>query len=346
MTTEKGHAPVPEPLFARVDPAAAGMDPTAVAESLAFARRSGGYAVQIYRGGHLVGGYGLTGVRLPLASSSKGVAAVVVGRAIALGLFGIDDPIGEFFPDADAAHQAITVRQILTQSTGLHFRWRSDAPAIVAGDQVRHTLASPFDFEPGTTFQYAQAVLALLSKIIEVSSGADFQDFVQNELMDPIGITRARWKWRRDRRGNTNIAAGLSMRPDDLARIGHLLLREGRWQNKQLIDADYVRQARQPSETNGGYGFLMWVNAGDTYQSVEIPTKTYTHPVFPTNPRDTYAFSGSLGQFLVVIPSHDLVIVRLGVPTRLDLGPQAFLTGTANPDNGELFRRIANAVTV
>ncbi|MFC9440092.1 serine hydrolase domain-containing protein [Nocardia sp. NPDC057030] len=331
----------------RADPAAAGLDPAALTDAIDFGTAKGGYAIQVYRHGCLVGDRTGTGnLPAPLASSSKGVASVAVGRAITLGYFGLDDPLGKFFPRADAAHAALTVRQVLNQTTGLRFTWAADIAGI-ATDEVLQSLETPPAFEPGTTFQYAQAVLALLPKIVEIATGMDFQDFVQREVMQPLGIARDQWVWLRDRSGNTAVNGGLAMRADDLARLGLLLLHEGRWGAAQLIDPDYIRQARQPTDANGGYGFLFWLNAGDSYKTATVPTaKVFDHRMFPGAPRDLYAFVGALGQFNVVIPSRDMVIVRLGVPGGIDPGNvQTSLAAESNPDNKEFVRRVVAAVT-
>ncbi|WP_306362855.1 serine hydrolase [Nocardia sp. CC227C] len=333
-------------LFERRDPAMTGMDPAAVDDALEFGARAGGYALQIYRHGCLVGDRTPTGnLPLPLASATKGIASMVFGRAISMGYFTVDDTLGTFFPQADPEHAALTVRQVLNQNTGLRFSWPTDVAGLYT-DAAAQTLAQPFDHEPGTTFQYAQNVIVLLVQIVETTTGLDFQDFAQRELFGPVGIDRPNWVWLRDRSGNTAVNGGLAMRPADLGRLGRLLLQEGRWQDRRIIDADYLRQARTPSDTNGGYGFLFWLNAGDSYRGTEVPVaNTYDHPVFPGSPRDLYTLEGALGQFVTIVPSRDLVIVRLGIPTRLDFtNPIALLTGSGNPDNAELFRRVTAAV--
>ncbi|MEV0336488.1 serine hydrolase [Nocardia sp. NPDC050717] len=330
----------------RAAPEQVGMDDAAVAEALRFGAQARAHAIQIYRHGCLVGDYGVTGdAPMPLFSASKGVTAVAVGRAVTLGYFGIDDPLGTFFPAADAEHAAITVRQVLNQTTGLHFSWPADI-ATMATDAIGRTLASPARFAPGTTFQYAQAVLSLLPKIIEITTGMDFQDFVDAEVLSPLGIDRGDWVWSRDRAGTTSVAGGLAMRPADLARIGQMLLREGTWGGQRLIDREFLRQAVTPTAANGGYGFLWWLNAGETYRGVNVPMPVeYPHRLFPGLPHDAYAFSGALGQFLVVVPSRDMVIVRLGVPATIDPDNiTGFLTGTSNPDNRLLFHRVVAAV--
>ncbi|MFI9503060.1 serine hydrolase domain-containing protein [Nocardia sp. NPDC052566] len=339
-------APAAGQLPGRADPAASGFDPAALADAIDFGAAKGAYAIQVFRHGCLVGDRTGTGnLPLPLASATKGVASVAVGRAITLGRFGLDDPLGKFFPRADPAHAALTVRQVLNQTTGLRFTWAADIAGI-ATDEVLQSLNTPIAFEPGTTFQYSQAVLALLPKIIEISTGLDFQDFVQREVMQPLGIARDQWLWLRDRSGNTAVNGGLAMRADDMARFGLLMLNEGRWGDTQLIDPDYIRQARQPTAANGGYGFLFWLNAGDSYKTATVPTaKVFQHPMFPGAPRDLYAFVGALGQFTVVVPSRDLVIVRLGVPGGIDPGNvQTSLAAESNPDNKEFLRRVVAAV--
>ncbi|WP_174188416.1 serine hydrolase domain-containing protein [Nocardia barduliensis] len=330
----------------RRDPTDVGMDSGAVAEAVRFGADRAAHAVQIYRHGCLVGEHNPTGnAPLPLASGSKGVASVAVGRAVTLGYFGVDDPIGRFFPEADPNHARLTVRQVLNQTTGLHFSWPADIAALTTG-AVAQTLAAPVEREPGTTSLYAQNVLALLAEIIERTTGLDFQDFVQREVMAPLGIERDHWVWLRDRSGTTAVNGGLAMRPADLARIGRMLVQDGRWDGRQLIGRDYLRAATEPTAANGGYGFLWWLNAGDTYHGVNVPqAREYDHPVFPGLPRDVYAFSGALGQFLVMVPSRDMVIVRLGVPTSIDpANPIGFLTGTSNPENRDLFRKAIDAV--
>ncbi|WP_066907306.1 serine hydrolase domain-containing protein [Millisia brevis] len=324
-----------------------GMDGAAVADAIDFGMSTGANTVQVYRHGCLVDGRAQFGdAPLPLASASKGVAAVAVGRAITLGYFDVDDTLGTFFPEADAEHAALTIRQVLNQTTGLRFTWPSDGAGVVT-DQISQTLHAPVDYPAGTTFQYAQNVLAVLPEIIARTTGRDFLEFVQQELFDPLGIARDHWVWVRDRSGNVAINGGLAMRPADLARLGQLLLRNGSWADRQLIDPEYIREGSTGTEANEAYGFLWWTNSGETYRSAGAPIpEVIDQPFWVGSPRDMYMFSGAFGQFVVVVPSRDMVIVRLGGPSRNDPATVAgILTGTTNPDFKELFRRLTAAVT-
>lgn len=338
--------PAPGQTIPRATPEDVRMDPVKLTDAIDFGTRAGGVAVQVYRHGCLIGDRTPTGnLPLPLASATKGVTAMIVGRAVTQGYFGVDDPLSRFFPQADAAHADLTVRQVLTQTTGLHFSWPADLAGLQT-DSVLQTLAAPAEHAPDSTFQYAQNVIALLSEIIKRTTGSDFQDYAQRELFQPLGIERGNWIWLRDRSGNTAVNGGLAMRPDDLARLGRLMLQQGRWAAHQLIDADYIAQATTGTAANPGYGFLTWLNSGDTYKGTEVPTAiAYDRPQFPGAPRDMYSFEGALGQFVTVIPSRDMVVIRMGIPLRIDLSnPVGMLTGSGNPDNKELYQRIAAAV--
>ncbi|MGV9411517.1 serine hydrolase domain-containing protein [Nocardia sp. NPDC003693] len=337
--------------FVRAAPESLGVDPARLADALSFGAQRGGFAIQVYRHGCLISDHALNDALAavtptPLASSSKGVAAVAIGRAITLGAFALDDPLAKFFPEADADHGALTVRQVLNQTTGLRFSWGTDIAAL-ATDEVADALNRPFDFEPGTTFQYSQSVLALLPRIVEITTGQDFQDFVQQQVMAPLGIARDHWIWLRDRHGNTAVNGGLAMRADEFARLGQLLLQQGTWRGQRLIDESYIREATTPTAANGGYGFLFWLNAGDSYKTATVPVaKVFPHAMFPGAPRDLYSFVGALGQFAAIVPSLDMVIVRTGIPGSIDLANvQTSLAAESNRDNKEFLRRVTAAVT-
>lgn len=337
-------------LFASADPAKLGFDTAKLQDALNFGKSKGAWVARVYRHGCLAGkaDYDANAAEklpTPLASSSKGVLSVAVGRAIALGLFSVDDPISKFFPEADAAHGAITIRQVLNQTTGLKHTWGGTIGGILT-EEIQQVLQAPFEFAPGTTYEYAQAVLNILVEVIERSSGQKFLDWVQPNVMEPLGISRDYWVWVTDRSGKPSGAGGLAMRPDADARFGQMLLQDGVWNGKRLLTEDYVKQAAEPTSANGGYGFLFWLNAGDSYKTASVPkAKVFAHPMFPGSPRDLYSFVGALGQFITIIPSLDMVIVRTGIPASLDPNNiQLSLAAESNPDNKEFLRRVAASV--
>lgn len=305
-------------MFPPVDAAALGFDPQRLQEAVQFGMRLASTSVRVYRYGCLAAespSDALTyAVPQVMASASKTVLALSVGRAVTLGYLDVDDPIGMYLPEADAAHGALTVRQLLDQTNGLKLVLADDVAGLLT-DPVQYVLTLPFWYEPGSEFMYAQATLSVLARIVERATGVEFQQFTQNELMTPLGIPRDHWIWLRDRSGGTVSMGGLLMRPDDEARLGHLMLYEGRWGERQLIDRSYLREATTGTKANPGYGFLIWLNEGDTHKGSRIGRPIpVDHPLLPGTPRDAYGAMGAGGQMIVEVPSRHLVIVRNGAP--------------------------------
>lgn len=248
-----------------------------------------------------------------LWSATKGILSILVGRAVTQGRLRLDDPIGSYLPEADAAHGALTVRNLLTQNSGLRFAWANDVAAGADRDSVEYTLGLPFDHEPGTYFEYAQTTLTTLGAVVEAAVGRDLQEYARDELFRPLGIPDTRWSWMRDGAGHTLGYAALSMAPLDLARIGELLLHRGAWGGQQIIDAGYVDQMSEPTGTNPGYGLLVWTNRGDRFfTSSSLVRKERDHAWLESAPRDLYGLSGLFDQYVYIIPSLDMVVVRTG----------------------------------
>ena len=293
-----------------------GFDQARLDAAIQFGERIPSTSIRVYRHGCLAGKSALDPVTayVPqvLFSASKSVVSLAVGRAVTLGYLGLDDPIGQYLPEADASHGALTVRQLLNQTSGLQLVLADELAALVA-DPVQYTLALPSWYPPGTEFMYAQNTLTTLSRVLERATGQDFQAFTQQELMSHVGIPRDHWVWLRDRSGTTFAWGGLLLRPDDQARLGHLMLHHGKWGSEQLISHAYMTQATTGTAANPGHGFLLWLNAGDRFKAAVIGRPEWVeHPVLPGSPRDAYAALGAMGQVTVVVPSRDLVFVRNG----------------------------------
>lgn len=324
--------------FQRAAPEALGLDAAKLRSATRFMASRSALSVRVYRHGCLASRSHLDPytehVRNNVWSVTKGVTALLTGRAITQGKLGLDDPIARYLPEADAAHGAITVRQLLTQTSGLRFSWSSD---VLARDAVGYTLALPFKHRPGTYFEYAQTTVTLLGAVVQRAVGEDLQAYAHRELFAPLGIPRHHWTWTRDATGQTQAYAFLFMPPKHLGRVGQLLLSEGRWGPQQLINRAYMRELAAPTPTNGGYGFLTWTNAGGWLITATAPDRRRIDaPFIPTAPPDAYAFVGFLGQLVLVIPSLDMVIVRTGLPPS---------SGQTSDIDYEGIRRILQAVT-
>lgn len=331
------------------------MDRERLRRAVSYATARGAQSVRIYRHGCLVARSGNDPVtekmRLAGWSMTKGVVSVVVGRAAAMGLLSVDDPISKYLDgfegiELDQAHGELTIRQFLTQTTGLRMAWVNDLWAAGSTDSAADELARPFQAEPGSTFLYAQTAVTVLVAVVEAATGEDFGDFARRELFEPLGIPRIQWHWGRDGSGRIQGFAFLDMAPVAWARLGHLLLDEGMWGGRRLLDADYILQGREGTEANPGYGFLWRTNSGDWNIDSGFPHyERKDEPNWPGLPRDAFAFSGLFDQHVIVIPSLDMVVVRMGFPPEVFGDPLGESPGIRPNFSWNFNRLLMKAVT-
>ena len=334
--------------FSPLSPAEAGIDAAALQELFDWAAGRDSASVRVYRHGCLIGTSRMDAVTQDLpwqwASVAKSVNAMVVGRAVQLGFLALSDPVSKFFPEADEAHGKILLRHLITQTGGLRGSL-GDSWNNSFTDGVRIALHQEVLHEPGTYFSYQQHGLTLLLACVQRAVGGDVQDFIQQELFGKLGIERDQWLWARDRAGWTAGWYGLNLSPRLIPRLAHLMLNGGVWRDERLLPEKFVQAARSSTPTNGGYGYLMWTNQGDSYWTTELPARRLVHrPLMPSAPRDTYAFAGFGGQMLYVIPSLGIVMARSGGHPTRDAAPDP-PRGGGGDFEWDLFRMLNRAVT-
>ena len=327
----------------RATPAEAGMDEAKLQSAIDYGSTQASYAIRVYRHGCLVGEDRMAPVNRNSTyeswSMAKSVTSMIFGRAMTLSLMSPDDPVGSLVPEADKAHGAISVRNLLTMTSGLKWNGWRDYNIFTMPDRIRDALTLEVVKPPGTYFEYAQSAVSLLAEMVGRSSGEDVMAFAQRELMTPLGIEEGSWDWTRDRAGHVGGFYGVQMTPDDYGRLGDLFRRGGVWKGERLLSREYIRRAVEPSKTNGCYAWLIWVNAaapciGPTV--VDRPVENSRD--FPDLPADLYTFSGLFGQRVAVFPTQDLVIVRTGQD------PGLIPAGEANWEH-ELYTRVLGSIT-
>ncbi len=250
-------------------------------------------------------------------SISKSLMACVLGVAFGQGRFDLDDPVAEHYP-AMARHPGIRLVDLLHWASGLD--WQEDyeyAPlysSVVAmlytrgrGDMAAFTAGLDTFAAPGQVFRYSSGDSNLLSAALEHMVGAhDYPDYPWQALFQPLGIDHGVWET--DTRGTFVASSYAYLRARDLARVGLLMLRDGRWHDQQLLPREWIAFNRRPFEhavaepgeaTGGGQ---WWLN-----QPVGNAP-----PPWPDAPAQTFAALGHWGQALYVLPEQKLVIVRYG----------------------------------
>jgi CubicO group peptidase (beta-lactamase class C family) len=334
--------PAPGPRgWERATPGEAGMDATKLADAMSYGTSQASYAIRVYRYGCLVAEDAFapanTDAQYESWSLAKSITSMVFGRAMTKGLITPDDPLGSLITEADAAHGAIRMHDLLTMTSGLYWNGFRDYD-ILMPDRVRDALLTPVDKKPGTYWEYSQSGPALVAEATQRAIGEDFQAFAQRELFGPIGITPGSWKWNRDSAGHTQGFFGVQMVPDDFAKLGELMRRGGVWNGRRLLSRRYLREALTPVRQSGCYGYLIWLNAARPCVGVRISERpVHDRRMFPGLPGDLYTFSGLFGQLVTVFPSQGIIVQRNGQ----DPGT---LAGGANWE-AELYRRVLGSIT-
>jgi Beta-lactamase class C and other penicillin binding proteins len=208
-----------------------------------------------------------------MKSVSKSVVSLALGIAIDRGLIrSVNEPIFGFFPELSDLRtpekDGLQLLHALTMSVGL--KWVEATPSTgnynndesrmhMSSDQCRYVLGLPSTAQPGQEFFYNTGALALLSAIMRKATGHPLDEFVRENLFEPLGITRVGWK---RYKGDTDAGGGLRMLPRDMAKIGQLVLAGGRWNGRQIVSKAWIDASTTPRiEATGRYfyGYLWWL---------------------------------------------------------------------------------------
>ena len=189
--------------------------------------------------------------RHELYSLSKSFTSTAAGLAIAEGKFGLDDPVLKFFPEDAPAEpsenlRAMQVRHLLSMATG-----HETEPQVFARTNrgPRHSWRTPVPHQPGTHFLYNTAATYMVSAIVQKQTGETVLDYLRPRLFDPLGIENPTWGT--SPQGITLGGYGLSVRTEDIARLGQLYLQKGMWNGQQLLPASWVEAATSQQISNG-----------------------------------------------------------------------------------------------
>lgn len=248
-------------------------------------------------------------------SMGKSIAASLIGVQMQQGLYTLDQPapIPEWQGAGDQ-RQSIRIRDILNMSSGLRVRAEQDPDYVYDGGYPDHwyyytgdnafayAASRPQQWPPGVVGRYRNTDPVLINYLVQLGvkkQGGDYLTFPQKALFDRIGIRSAVLET--DANGNFLTQGYDLMAGRDWARLGNLYLQDGVWNGERILPEGFVKfvSTLAPAWVADGrpvYGGLFWVNGEGTL------------PI----PRDAYAMQGAGGQYTIIIPSHDLVVVRLG----------------------------------
>lgn len=233
------------------------------------------------------------------ASAGKTMTASLIGVAQSKGLLSIQDQssvyLGQGWTSCDSAEEAaMTVRHQLTMTTGLNGLYFD-----CISDSCLKCLAPA-----GTRWAYHNGPYTLLTNVIKNASGSPINLFMNTNIMSPIGGVAS----------FVDLPASRTIfsTPRTMARFGHLILSNGKWNSSQIVDSSWVSEMTTQSQTiNPSYGYLWWLNGQGSYKQPVVQT-LFQGDIIPSAPDDMFAGLGKNDQKVYVIPSQDMVIVRMG----------------------------------
>jgi CubicO group peptidase (beta-lactamase class C family) len=266
-------------------------------------------------------------------STAKSIAVTLMGMLVDQGRLSLDEPLGfEWLPRARSPEtdprNAITLRHLLNMSSGLEtvdnrgleYATGSGLAYWAGASSVNGALSRQLFREPGTYWDYENYDTLLGVYALKRALGDDqtYLEFPRRALFDKIGMRNTLAST--DRFGDFILSSQVYTNARDLARFGLLYLNGGVWNGERLISEEWIDFVRTPApataETGHQYGGQWWLVPDDRN---DVPS-------------DAYSTAGNRGQYVVVVPSHDLVIVRRG----LDYGRQGF-------DRWDLTREVLKA---
>ena len=250
-----------------------------------------------------------------MQSVTKSVTSLLFGiarRSASADAANLDRPVLDVFrryssiANVDDRKRALTLRHLLTMRTSMDF-WEQPYPGSPldqlnrsSDDWVKFVLDRPMVGVPGSEWAYNSGAAITMGGVIRELSGVDVDEFARRELFAPIGVTGESWAMS-PFDGLPHCGGGLSLKAEDLARIGYLVLRHGRWGDREIVPPSWLDLSTTPvtrgnpvffSSYGSAYGYFWWLfpmRRGGTDTGV-------------------IAASGSGGQWLFVIPTLDLVV--------------------------------------
>jgi len=259
------------------------------------------------------------GTRTRTWSTAKSIASTLIGMLVDQGKLSLDEPLGfPFLPESaggDDPRAEITLRHVLNMSSGLEAvdnrgleyaigsglsYWAGASSSV--GARSRALIR-----EPGTNWDYENYdTLLAIYAMKQALSEDEYREFPRTALLDKIGMQNTLVST--DRFGDFVLSSQVYTNARDLGRFGLLYLQNGVWNDERLVSREWIDFVRTPAPATSArgnfYGGQFWLVPDDRDDV----------------PRDAYSTSGNRGQYTIMVPSHDLVIVRRG----LDYGRQGF----------------------
>jgi CubicO group peptidase (beta-lactamase class C family) len=329
----------PTTTWQKVNPKQQGWSPEKLNEALKYAQTLGSGGLMVIQGGKAIVDWGKTAERSKIASVRKSLLSALYGIHVQAGGINLDMTleklgIDDNSPALTAIEKKATVRMLLQARSGIYHNSIGNTPATLATKPERES------HEPNTFWYYNNWDFNALGTIFEQQSHVKIANEFQKQLAMPLQMQDFRTEDFYYSAGEESIhpAYHFRMSVRDLARFGYLYLRQGKWQGKQLISADWVKESTKSYSNagdNGGYGYLWWIaDHGKHLPGVSLKD-------------GSYSARGAGGKYIIVIPDRDLVVVYctdIDYPDHATRLPaEAIPKGITNAQMGQLLHLLLEA---
>ena len=244
-------------------------------------------------------------------SMTKSVTAGLIGLLVKDGRLALDQPAGV----GRAARARSTIADLMSMTSGLEFNESygtvSDVTRMLylEPDMAGFAASKPSIHPPGETWSYSSGTAVMLARIFQDAAGPDAISYVRQRLFAPLGMLSAVMET--DEQGTLVGSSYMYATPRDWARYGQLLAQDGLWQGQEILPPGYVAMMSSPVAASGGdYGHgMVWcrLNHDDAPPAGPDPL-----------PADAFWMSGHDGQYAAIVPSRQLVVVRMGLTPEHD----------------------------
>lgn len=235
-------------------------------------------------------------------SMAKSYVSGLLGKAIMEGYIkSLDQPVSDFLPNFNKGLAAkMTVGDLSSMASGTTWDEKYYSPLSLVtrsyfDDNLEKVmLGLKVENEPGKSFKYSSGDTQLLAMVIEKATGKKLYNYLSNSFWKPLGAQNPTL-WQVDSKKHDLVKAYccIASNAKDFARFGKLYKNYGKWNGKQILDSTFVAKSIKPVHQNGNmYGYGMWLKT--------IGNKNF------------FMMRGHLGQYVIVEPNDNIIIVRLG----------------------------------
>ena len=242
-------------------------------------------------------------------SMAKGFLAILTGCAIDDGYLDSEDQlISSIFPEYKRSSYGkhLTFRHLMTMQAG--FDWDEEyrhpfaenSRQYFVGDLAEQTFGIKIKNMPGQKYEYQSVSAQLLGLALTKAIGKNLSTYMSEKIWQPLRMEFS-GKWSIDEKGMEKAFCCVHTTARDLAKIGQMVMQNGMWKGKQLVSAEYCKRMLKPTEENDAFCYTIWAGDGDNYE------------------KQCRFFYGFLGQFIIMIPEKNMVIVKTGLYNRLEV---------------------------